>query len=202
MIQRVMALDLPIAVGAKAAGLSQTGYYRRIQKLGWTASEVRARRSLISRYLFGLRAWLRQQSSLSSLDQILQRHSAALRSEEAERFRPFTPYIPHLEAELLEKPATVGEVRSKRDSSAVVTLAAKIFQRARGIGKVASSRKVGAKPVKKNLFLEAAALYLRLNSWGKVAQKLLPRDYAKDKRGTADRLRLGAKYHEQSTDQS
>jgi hypothetical protein len=131
VIQRVMALDLPIAVAAQRAGLSQTAYYRRIQKLGWTASEVRARRSLIARYLFDLRTWSRQQAAPPTLDQILQRHSAGLRGEGAAAFAPFTPYVAHLETELQAKPDTISQVAQRFNGSAIITLAARIFQRSR-----------------------------------------------------------------------
>jgi hypothetical protein len=194
-IQRVMALNLPIAEGARRAGLSQTGYYRRIQKLGWTASEVRAQRGLITRYLFDLRTWSRQQAEPPTLDRILERHSSGLRGNEAGKFRPFTPYISHLEAELLAKLSVVGEMRGKRDSSAVVTLAAKVFQRARAVpassplAKKKSTR--GPAPTKRALFEQGLLLREVGKSWGVIAKTLDPDGFAKNQRAASDRLRVG-----------
>jgi hypothetical protein len=56
----------------------------------------------------------------------------------------------------------------------------------------------GGRPARKRpLFRQADELYKQLGSWGLVAKKLVPAEYAKDPRGAADRLRLGVKHVKQ-----
>jgi len=137
-IEKILALNLPIAESARRAGLSPTAFYRRAQRRhGWTAKDAKAKRALITKYIFKLRPWLRAGEQVPTVQAIIQRHMIGLRSGADELFQEFRPFLSHLEAELNDKPSLVQELVSRRDSAAVITLASFIFKRAR-------ARKVGA----------------------------------------------------------
>jgi hypothetical protein len=131
-IEKILALDLPIAEAARRAGLSKTAFYRRAQRRhGWTGADVKARRSLVTRYIFDLRQWLRSQQETPRVQDVIARHTAGLRSKSAERFQQFRPFFPHLEAELNAHPEWLKELATVKLGSAAIVLASKIFQRAR-----------------------------------------------------------------------
>lgn len=147
-ILEILALDLPIAQGAKLAifaddggkrrHLSQTAFYRRAQTLGWNVEAVRARRKLVNRLVFELRSWLRTEKPLPTAEQIDERYAAELRSNRADSFREFTPYLSCLQTELHKHPETIRKMASRtftrrggENCGAVIALASKIFQRAR-----------------------------------------------------------------------
>lgn len=150
-ILEILALDLPVAQSAELASftdangkrkhLSQTAFYRRAQKLGYNAADVKARRALITKYIFDLRPWLRVQEQPVTIEQIIQRHVQGLRSDAPEAFQRFTPFLPSLEAELNEHPESIGEVVRRASSTAVITLAANVFQRVRARREVGGAGK-------------------------------------------------------------
>jgi hypothetical protein len=137
-IEKILALDLPVAESARRAGLSQTAFYRRAQRRhGWTAKEAKAKRALITKYIFELRPWLRSLGQIPTVQEVVQRHMSGLRSGAGEIFQEFRPFLSHLEAELNDKPGLIRELVSRSDSAAVITLASRIFKRSR-------ARKAGA----------------------------------------------------------
>ncbi len=141
VIAKIIALDLSIAEGAKLAvftdtnekrrHLSQTAFYRRAQRFGWQASQVKARRALVLKYVFELRAWLRNQQQLPTLEQVIQWHVSGLQGGTA-MFQEFQPFSRHLEAELKGHPEWLEKLLEKNSKAgAVIALASKVFQRAR-----------------------------------------------------------------------
>ena len=150
-ILEILALDLPIAQSAERAiftddsgkrkHLSQTAFYHRAQKLGYNATDVKARRALITKYIFDLRPWLRVQQQPVTMKQIIQRHVQALRGDAPEAFQRFTPFLSSLEAALNEHPGLIGEVVRRASSTAVITLAADVFQRVRTRREVGAAQK-------------------------------------------------------------
>jgi hypothetical protein len=52
-------------------------------------------------------------------------------------------------------------------------------------------------PKKQEQYKRAAELYPTLGSWGKVAKRIVPAEFERDPKGAANRLRLGAEYHQQ-----
>ena len=174
-ITEILALDLPLAQGAKLAifvddngkrrHLSLTGFYRRAQTLGWNVEAVRTRRRLVNRLVFELRSWLRTQQPLPAPEQIGKRYASELRGNNADSFREFTPYLPHLQSELRKHPEMIKKLASRtftkrggENSGAVIALASKIFQRARsksssrageGFEVAARTRQLSARQIEK-----------------------------------------------------
>jgi AraC-like DNA-binding protein len=163
-IEKILALDLTIAESARRVGLSQTAFYRRAQRRhGWTAKDAKAKRALITKYVFDLRPWLRSCEPIPTVQQIIQRHMRGLRSTAGELFQEFRPFLSHLEAELNDKPGLVQDLASRRDSAAVITLASRVFQRARMV--IAKPRSRGLAEDTKNRIVLAAACHFR--GWSK-----------------------------------
>lgn len=131
-VLEILRLDLPISESAKLAGLSQTAFYRRAQRLGHDMASIKARRELIRRYIYDLRTWLLTQPECPTIEQVSQRHIANLRSADPVLYRSFNPYFGHLEQEVHEHPNVIKELRNKADGHrAALAFTSRIFGRSR-----------------------------------------------------------------------
>lgn len=208
-IERILALDLPIAESARRAGLSPTAFYRRVQRRhGWSAAGVKARRSIVTKYVFGLRKWL-QANPRASVEDVLSRHSVGVRGPDSKLFQRFRPFFPHFEAELKAQPQWLGklvEVKPARLTNnkgrlqlgnEAMALASKVFQRARAkaggesAAALIEKRRRGRPDNKGDIFRQAQKLHGLGLSWAAIAQRLVPDEYREDRRAAAHRLRVG-----------
>jgi hypothetical protein len=131
-IERILALDLPLDESARRAGLSVRAFRSRAKiRHGWNADNVKARRSLVNKYIFDLRRWVFSERRIPSVEDVTNRHMIGLRSRASEIFRQFRPFVPHLEAELNADPKWLTKLSNRHLNGTPIALASKVFQRAR-----------------------------------------------------------------------
>jgi predicted transcriptional regulator len=194
LVQEILALDLPIAESAKRARLSQTAFYRRAQRLGWTAQSSKARRRIVNRYVFELRRWLWMQPGPLNLQQILDHHAAEMRAGNA-LYCDFLPFLPHLKTELENQPEVLKKLTERRtvgNGNGLISggtpgrLAARIFQLTR------RRRRRGREGTRDQDARAAEQLHRRRPdlSWSQIAQKVDPVGFSLNPTTAGNLLRL------------
>lgn len=207
-IEKILALDLTIAEGARRVGLSKAAFYSRAKiRHGWNSSDVKSRRSLVNKYVFELGRWVFSQQKLPTVQDVIDRHVAGVRSDMPDLFQKFRPFFPHMEAELSADPKWLAELADRKLAqlkgnrgqlvlaNVAIALASKVFHRVRAVPGPDSGPKQkrarGPRPTKRDLFEKGLQLRNAGKSWGVIAKTLDPEGFAKNQRAAADRLRVG-----------
>jgi predicted transcriptional regulator len=152
-VLEILAFNLPIAEAARRAGISQTAFYRRAQRLGWDAEPAKEQRNKILERVFELRTWLFSQAQLPAVGGITQRYMNELRLGTLQHSPELTSFVRDLAAELTAHPEAIGELAGEKGklASSALSLASRIFKRARtmrGDGAVKLKSSMGQKPRK------------------------------------------------------
>jgi predicted transcriptional regulator len=144
-VLEILALNLPIAEAARHAGISQTAFYRRAQRLGWDAEPAKEQQNKILERVFELRTWLFSQPKTPTVEGITQRYVNELRLGKLQHSPDLTSFMGFLEAELRARPEAIGELVAEEGKLAprALTLASRIFKRAREPKRVAASKHAG-----------------------------------------------------------
>ncbi|MGH9525049.1 MAG: MucR family transcriptional regulator [Terriglobales bacterium] len=187
-VLKIMAQNLTIAESAKRLGLSQYAYWRRVQRLDSAHfGRVRQQRQAVNRYVFDLRAWLWEQAAVPTLGQVLNRHAAQMRQRSATA-AAFNPFLHAFEVEVRADPEALERLAAKEPArtnsgrirlltgSAAITLASRIFRRARATAAAPgpAPKRKGGRPRDENLWRRAQEFSAAGLSKRKIAPLLYP----------------------------
>lgn len=139
----VLGRGFPLAASAELAGLSQTAFYSRVQRLDPAHfPKVREQRRTVNRTIFDLRAWLWSLPAVPTPDQALGWISGQVENGDSLALA-FIPYLAALRGELRADPKALARLGQRVPASggaktralvlgsAAIALAAKVFKRAR-----------------------------------------------------------------------
>jgi hypothetical protein len=133
-ILEIAALDLPLTEKARRAGISQTAFYRRTQRLGLNTGGVRTQQQAFVKLVFKMRPWLASlQPQIPTIEQIMQHYVDNVRSGALAPSRAFPSFLIYLEAELRERPQWIPEIavesREKKLAPKALSLGIRVSRR-------------------------------------------------------------------------